>query len=383
MRRVRQLASNYGFPVLVKRFDTAQYAEKNKCGIQEAARVLRYNWFNELVEDRETPCDYVLTAHHGDDNIETLLMNFLRGTGISGLHGILPKQGKLLRPMLFARKQDILGYARRKGLEYVEDSSNLSDKYTRNFVRHSLIPVLKEVYSNVEENLLQNIQRFQEIEWVYQERISQYRRQLLKELNGEIMIPVLLLQRIKPLHTVLFELIGRFGFKTAQIPEVAALLDSGSGKYVASSTHRIIRNRNWLVITSISNEVSRTITIEKTDSRIDFPDGSLNFTFDDNIPVSFSGNENEAWLDADRICFPLILRKWKPGDYFYPLGMKKKKKLSRFLIDKKLSVTAKEKVWVLEMNKKIIWIVNHRIDDRFRITPASRKVLNITYTPHT
>src|SRR5690606_27823417 len=139
------------------------------------------------------------------------------------------------------------------------------------------------VYSNVEENLLQNIQRFQEIEWVYQERISQYRRQLLKELNGEIMIPVLLLQRIKPLHTVLFELIGRFGFKTAQIPEVAALLDSGSGKYVASSTHRIIRNRNWLVITSISNEVSRTITIEKTDSRIDFPDGSLNFTFDDNI----------------------------------------------------------------------------------------------------
>ncbi|HEY8388638.1 MAG TPA: tRNA lysidine(34) synthetase TilS, partial [Parasegetibacter sp.] len=299
------------------------------------------------------------------------------------LHGILPKQGKLLRPMLFARKQDILGYARRKGLEYVEDSSNLSDKYTRNFVRHSLIPVLKEVYSNVEENLLQNIQRFQEIEWVYQERISQYRRQLLKELNGEIMIPVLLLQRIKPLHTVLFELIGRFGFKTAQIPEVAALLDSGSGKYVASSTHRIIRNRSWLVITSISNEVSRTITIEKTDSRIDFPDGSLNFTFDDNIPVSFSGNENEAWLDADRICFPLILRKWKPGDYFYPLGMKKKKKLSRFLIDKKLSVTAKEKVWVLEMNKKIIWIVNHRIDDRFRITPASRKVLNITYTPHT
>ena len=179
-----------------------------------------------------------------------------------------------------------------------------------------------------------------------------------------------------PLLSVLYEIIEPYGFTSKQINEVVKLLSSESGKTVYSSTHRIVKNRNWLIIASLQHKESQLIVIENANSTMDFENGQLTLKILKDATADSS--PNIAYLDAKQIQFPLILRKWKTGDYFYPLGMKKKKKISRFLIDQKISKTGKEKVWVIEMNKKIIWVVGLRIDERFKISPATNQTLRIT-----
>lgn len=399
---VRSLGAKYGKEILVKRFDTEKYASENKVSIQVAARELRYEWFNELVSKEysmfnnqysifkeELTTDnsqltthsihYILTAHHANDNIETVLLNFFKGTGISGLHGILPVQGKIVRPLLFAKKEELAAYANKNDLPFVEDSSNLSDKYTRNFFRHNLFPMLKEIYPNVEDNLLNNIQRLTEAEELYRQSVEQHQKKLLEHKGNEVHIPVLKLKKTSPLSTVIYEIIKDFGFTSNRVQEVVELLESETGKYLSSSSHRIIKNRNWLIISSHQTTGAANILIEKTDKKVVFSDGELSFEIVDSVSFTISDSNFTAALDRSEITFPLLLRKWKQGDYFYPLGMKKKKKLSRFFIDQKLSKTDKENVWVLEMNKKIIWIVGHRIDDRFKIQPTTKQVLKISF----
>jgi tRNA(Ile)-lysidine synthase len=306
-------------------------------------------------------------------------MNFFKGTGIAGLHGILPVQGKIFRPLLFAKKEELIAYANEKGLSFVEDSSNLSDKYTRNFFRHNLFPLLKTIYPNIEDNLLSNIKRLAEAEELYIQSVDLHKKKLLEVKGNEIHIPVLKLQKSSPLSTIIYEIIKDFGFTANQVQEVVGLLESETGKYVASALYRIIKNRNWLIISPRQTTEAANILIEKTDRKIVFSDGELSFEPIDSATFQIPASNFIAALDHAQITFPLLLRKWKQGDYFYPLGMKKKKKLSRFFIDQKLSKTDKEKVWVLEMNKKIIWIVGHRIDDRFKVTPSSKRVLKISF----
>jgi tRNA(Ile)-lysidine synthase len=377
---VKTLAAKYGAEFFVKKFDTATYVSETKKGIQEAARDLRYEWFNELLGQLSTiNCQlFLVTAHHANDNIETVLMNFFKGTGISGLHGILPKQDKLVRPLLFAKKKALKAFAEEHNLSFVEDASNATDKYIRNYFRNQLIPDLQKVFPAVEDNLTGNIQRFKEMELLYKQSVEFHKKKLLEQNGNEIHIPVLKLLKSEPLSTILYEIIKDFGFTAHQTPEVIALLDSESGKYIQSATYKIIRNRKWLIISPHQTTEAQNILIEKEDKTITFHGGSIDLKSYPIINYQLSIINSIVQLDADEIVFPLLLRRWKQGDYFYPLGMDKKKKLSRFFIDQKLSLTDKENVWVIETNKKIIWVVGLRIDNRFKIRPATKNILQLT-----
>lgn len=374
---VKEFAKRYDAELVVKRFDTKKYATDNKLSIQVAARELRYEWFQEIIQDSAFNIQYILTAHHANDNIETMLMNFFKGTGINGLKAILPKQAKIARPLLFAGKEEIISFAKEHKLEFVEDSSNASDKYTRNYFRNKLIPGIKEVFPQVEENLLNNLQRFREAEQLYQQAIDQHKKKLLEQRGNEIHIPVLKLLKAQPLHSIVYEIIKDFGFTAHQADDCIALLKSETGKYIQSPSYRIIRNRAWIIISPNETTEANNVLIER-EGDIDFIEGKLEIKKLQTSNLKLQTSHQTAQLDAEKINFPIFLRKWKQGDYFYPLGMNKKKKLSRFFIDQKLSLTQKEKAWVMEMNKKIVWVVGMRIDDRFKITDATKEILQIT-----
>jgi tRNA(Ile)-lysidine synthase len=354
-------------------FDTTAVSKAQKTSIEETARNLRYEWFEKLRSENNYA--FIATAHHANDNIETVLMNFFRGTGIKGLHGILPKQNKIVRPLLFAKKEMLQAFATENDLTFVTDYTNAQNDFTRNYFRNELIPGLQKVFPAVEENMLNNITRFGESELLYNEAMELHKKKLVEVKGNEIHIPVLKLLQIKPLATVLFEIIKPFNFTAHQTEEVSALLQSESGKYVQSSTHRVIRNRKWIIISPNQTTEAANILIEESDKKISFENGTLTL---ERLPQLSTVNYqlSTAQLDAAEIKFPLLLRKWKQGDYFYPLGMQRKKKLSRFFIDQKLSLTEKEKVWVLESNKKILWVIGYRIDDRFKITPQTKQVLS-------
>jgi len=383
---VNELARKYNVPILIKKFDTYLYALENKLSIQVAARQLRYSWFNEILESKQEAettqvrAKYLLTAHHLDDNIETMLMNLFKGTGITGLRGMLPKQNRILRPLLFARKKDIIEFARNNNLNYVEDSSNESDKYTRNYFRNHLLPDISKVFPAVEENLAKSLQHFRETEQLFRQAIEQHKKKLIELKGNEVHIPVLKLKKSMPLETITYEIIKGYGFTSHQATEVISLFNAGTGKYIQSPSHRIIKNRDWLIISPNNTNDSQTIIIDNLEKNIIFEKGKMEFK---ELPVKdyrMSTSSDIAHLDAAAIIFPLILRKRRQSDYFYPLGMQKKKKLNRFLSDLKLSLTEKENIWLLEMNKKIIWIIGKRIDDRFKVTGKTKKVLQIRFT---
>ncbi|MEO6220763.1 MAG: tRNA lysidine(34) synthetase TilS [Ginsengibacter sp.] len=397
---VKSLGEKYRADVFIKKFDTEKYAEGNKISIQVAARALRYGWFDELLKTSDsqqlatdnphrTPNivhpTFLLTAHHANDNIETLLMNFFKGTGIAGLKGILPKQGKIIRPLLFAKKEELKKFAFENDLQFVEDSSNSSDKYTRNYFRNQLVPSIEKVFPEVEENLLHNIGRFREIEVLYRQGINLHKKSLIEKKENEVHIPVLKLLNTQPLVTVLYEIVKDYGFTAHQAEEIIKLLKSDTGKYISSATYKIIKNRKWIIIAPHNTLKASNILINESDREIEFINGKVKIETEVNHHNKITDSKAIALLDIDTITFPLLLRKWKQGDYFYPLGMKKKsgalskKKLSKFFIDQKMSLTEKEKVWVIESNKKIVWILNNRIDDRFKVTERTMNLLRIQF----
>ena len=388
---VRALAADLNLPVMIKRFDTNKYATEQKLSIQEAARDLRYQWFHECLKSSEF-IDYfsslhknkqvlqngiILTAHHRDDNIETMLLNFFRGTGISGLKGMLPARDNIMRPLLFCSRERISDYAKQHELKWVEDSSNVQTKYSRNFIRHKIIPQVEELIPSLKENLAGNIERFRETSVLFEEIVAGYRKKLLEQRNGEWMIPVEKLGLQKVIPTILFELIKPFGFSAGQLHDALALMNAHTGAYIKSSTHRLLKNRNWLVLSALHTPEFKTVIIEEGEGHVIFHGGILH------LRLSASSEINDepmkAKLDAKDIRYPLILRKWKTGDYFYPLGMSKKKKLSRFFIDLKLSKNQKEEILVLESDKRIIWIPGYRIDDRFKVKPSPQKILEVEF----
>ena len=390
-RFVRELGKRYGVEVLVKKFDTENYAAQKKISIQEAARDLRYSWFdeilrgqsaetgNEAVIARNEANTYLLTAHHAGDNAETVTMNFFRGTGLHGLTGIPVLNGHTRRPLLDFSKEELVHFASENKLEFVEDSSNQSSKYTRNLFRNEIIPAISRVYPQVKENVKDNINRFKEIEKLYQLGVNEIKKKLCKQKGNEIHIPVKQLMGYDN-KALVYEIISTYGFSEKQVDEVVKLAASDSGRYVQSSAnnYRIIKHRHWFIISAVQSTESENIIIEEKDKNILFALGTLEFETTQTKNQKPETKNSVGSFDAKDIQFPLLLRKWKAGDYFYPLGMKKKKKLSRFFIDQKLSKTDKEKIWVIEMNKKIIWVVGYRIDERFKVTPSAKKILQIT-----
>ncbi len=402
-RFVKELGSKYGVEVLVKKFDTENYAAEEKISIQEAARNLRYAWFWNLWRERMSMPDetesenpvpgwrmpkrwfFVLTAHHADDNAETIAMNFFRGTGLHGLTGI-PAVGPsdvigfVRRPLLPFSKEELTRFANEYKLDFVEDSSNTSSKYTRNLFRNEIIPAIGKVYPQVKTNLQDNISRFKEIEKLYQLAVGEIKKKLCKEKGEELHIPVKQLMGYNS-KALIYEIISHYHFSEKQVEEVIKLSQSDSGRYIQSpaNDYRIIKHRHWFIVSPVLSVESENIIIEEKDKIIQFSHGTLALETTTTSNFQPPTSNSEASLDATGISFPLLLRKWKTGDYFYPLGMKKKKKLSRFFIDQKLSKTGKEKVWVIEMNKKIVWVVGHRIDDRFKITGKTKAILKISF----
>ncbi len=377
---VATISKKYNKEIFVKKFETEIFAAENKISTQEAARELRYKWFAEIriQLSKSTGLAYTAIAHNADDNIETALMFFLRGSGVHGLTGMteLNEEKKIIRPLLFASREDILNYAKENNLRWVEDSSNLTEKYTRNFLRNKIIPLIKNFFPDVKNNIAENIRRFKEVEELYNDSIHQHKKNLTEHKGNEIRIPVLKLKKTTPLDTITWEIIKPYNFSTHQVDEVKKLFTANNSSYIQSATHRIIKNRNWLVIAPNRSEESEHILIEEENLEIKFEQGVLKIE-KCRTRNQLASSPNIAQLDAAKVEFPLMFRKWKQGDYFYPLGMQKKKKLSRFFIDQKLSKTEKENVWILESDKKILWVVGYRIDERFKITNTTQKALII------
>jgi tRNA(Ile)-lysidine synthase len=375
---VRRLADKYQKPFYTTKFDTEAFAVKEKISIQTAARNLRYAWFDSLLGKEPLAFRFLLTAHHLDDNIETMFMHFFRGTGIAGICGMPEKKDKLLRPLLSVSKNRLKAFADSGNLEWVEDSSNSTSDYTRNYFRNSVIPSITAVFPELHHNLEKNLQRFSDAYMLYQQAIGLHKKTLLKPNGAEMHIPVLLLKKSAPLETIIYEIIKDYHFSPSQTDDVIRLMESSNGKYVSSATHRIIKNRKWLIIAPNLDESVSHVVVEQHKSPVNYPEGMLYIKeIVPGQPGYVSVPDGTEILDASKIQFPLMLRKWKAGDYFYPLGMKKKKKLARFFIDQKLSKTIKEKTWVLVMDSQIVWVVGHRIDNRFRVTDETRQMLMI------
>lgn len=399
---VRKLAANYHKNIQVKKFDTVAYADEQQLSIQVAARQLRYSWFKELAANQHVHTELsnslsihqqgeknisffsrpilIVTAHHADDNIETVMMHFFRGTGLKGLTGMQRLNNGVYRPLLAFRKEEIIDYARNHNLSFVEDSSNSSNNYTRNYFRNELLPAISKVYATAGENILKNIHRLQETAMIYDTAIKDYKRKFIEIKGSEEHLPILKFQQFPAFKTLLWEIISSKNFTAAQVDEVVKLMDADNGSYVLSPTHRIIKNRRWLIITGRENShLEKLIIIEKDNRLITFDDKQLTLEYIPALHYTITNDNSIAALDASTVQYPLLLRQARQGDYFYPLGMMKKKKLSKFFIDQKLSKTEKENVWVLEMNKKIIWVVGYRIDDRFKIKTSTRDVLKIHF----
>jgi tRNA(Ile)-lysidine synthase len=373
---VREYAAQWDVACFVKQFDTPAILENQGGNLQETARDLRYSWFEQL--RREHGFDLIATAHHKQDSVETMLINFFKGTGIAGMHGILPQQGKIIRPLLSFTKEELKQFATAQNMPWREDSSNAKDQYTRNAIRNQLFPAIEQIFPQALEQLSGNTVRFAEAEELYLQSIERYRKKLIEKRGKDWYIPILKLKHVTPLNTILWELIKPFGFNAAQLGDIVHLLQAETGRYIAAPAFRIIRNRNFLIITTAQQEESTHILIQNNDVEAHTPGFSLAikqtaFEASDMDSIIHFPKE-KICVDADALKFPLVLRPWKTGDYFYPLGMNgKKKKVSRFLIEQKLPLHEKEKVWVLESNQRIVWVAGMRPDERFKVMPHTVK----------
>ncbi|MFY7995729.1 MAG: tRNA lysidine(34) synthetase TilS [Sediminibacterium sp.] len=387
---VRKLAQQLEVKLHVQRVDTNIFATEHKLSVQEAARELRYQWFAELRTDiltaaahenkKHSGC-WILTAHQADDNIETLLLHLFRGTGLEGLSGIQPvrKKEALIRPLLPFYKKELAAYAVEQELSYVEDSSNATDHYTRNKLRQHLMPVLQELFPEVAKQLTGNIDRFREGLQIYRTAVQQQIDRITIRQGEELHIPIQSWKQLNPLSTFTWEIIHPFGFHAAQIPEIIKLLEAETGKFCQSATHRIIRNRKHLVIAPLSDQLPSVISIAENDQTILFSGGTIEQTTIAYERIPMDTPANEIYISTAELKYPLLLRKWQQGDYFYPLGLNKKKKISKFLIDLKLSITDKEKVFVLTSQDKIIWVVGLRLDHRFRLQATSGEAMHLVH----
>lgn len=373
---VREWCSQHQIHFYHKRFDTLQEAERLKKSIQETARILRYDWFEQLRAAHAFSC--IATAHHADDNAETMLINLCRGTGIAGLHGIPERSHHVIRPLLFVTRKEVEVYAATVQLTWREDESNSKDDYLRNALRHRVLPVLDQLIPGVAMRILNTSRTIGEAEQLYQQAIMTKRKQLLEQRGKDYYVPVKLLSRYTPLYTICYELFRPFGFSAAQAATIPDLLQAESGRYISSATHRIIRNRDFLVVTALQTEQADLILIQELPAVIETGDQTFHCTVKER-PEQLDQAPNVLLADMDKLTFPLVLRRKKTGDYLYPIGMgMKKKKVSRLLIDQKVALHDKEHIWILESGKRIVWVAGIRADERFKITDRTQRVLRIT-----
>ncbi|MFH1161292.1 MAG: tRNA lysidine(34) synthetase TilS [bacterium] len=380
---VRNLASGYKVPFFTKSFPTLDYAALHGISVQMAARELRYSWFEEIRGDEGF--SRIATAHHLDDQIETVFINLLRGTGISGLHGILPRQGDLIRPLLFAWRSEIESFGKQHRLPFREDSSNRSVKYTRNKIRHQLIPLLHSIQPDFAGNITATVSHIRETESILKPYLEKTRKRLVRKQRDRWVIHIPDLIRLEPLAAWLYELLLPFEFNEAATRDLVRSLDKESGKIFLSPGYRIVKDRDTLIVTRLGEEgpacIQSEFLIEEGQTTVQIPVRLHLKTVRKRAGYLISSSRNIATLDKDKLVFPLILRKWKPGDYFYPYGLNKRKKLSDFFIDEKVSIPEKERTWVLCSGAKIAWVIGHRTDHRFRVTSRTNWLLEVDFLP--
>lgn len=372
-RFIIELAGKLQFPIFRIDFDTKKYAKEHKLSIQMAARNLRYDWFKKLAT--EYNFEYILTAHHADDNLETFLINLSRGTGIEGLTGIPEINEIFIRPLLPFSRTEILKFAKDNTLEWREDSSNSSIKYLRNNLRHEVIPNLKSVNPQFLSNFNTTIEHLKQSNEFIKEQVLYLKKELFEISENEcVKISIGNLHKLGNPKTSLYFLLKDYGFKAWE--DIEQMITAQSGKQVFSETHRLVKDRDYLLLTNISEEISdRKYSIPEDESMIMIPPGTLKFKNTEEIS---DVNLNTVYVDKEKLKYPLTVRKWQEGDYFYPLGMKGKKKLSKYFKDEKLSILAKERVWLLCSDKEIVWIINYRADNRYKISPQTKQLLKIT-----
>jgi tRNA(Ile)-lysidine synthase len=370
---VLHLADKLSISVFTETFDTKKYAKENKLSTQMAARELRYRWFEEIKTNFKF--DYIVTAHHADDSLETFLINLSRGTGLKGLTGIPEINETTVRPLLHFSRNEIVKYAKDNAFFWREDSSNAKADYVRNKLRLEVIPAYKEVV----EDLLQSFKKTTKNLTSSQNLVDDYMALVfnlsVNEIKEGYSINLQKLQELPNTEALLYELLSPFGF--TDLTAINDLLNSQSGKQVFSKTHRLLKDRNVFILTEIPLEDKNDeFFISENEKKIDVP---IQLTF---LPTDKVGyhSTNTIYVDTDKIKFPLQLRKWSEGDVFQPFGMKGKKKLSKFFKDEKLSLVAKENIWVLCSNKQIMWVIGHRPDERFKVTPETKQILKITRT---
>ncbi len=373
---VTQIAEKFKIPLEKKRFNTQKYSKKNRISIEMAARELRYQWFEELSNKYNT--ENIAVAHHADDNIETLFLNLIRGTGIRGLTGMKVRNGKIIRPFLSVFRSEIEQYAQNNSIQYVIDSTNLENIYVRNKIRNNIIPLLEDINPSVRKILNNNILNFEKTSEFYFYHIKKAKDIVLRIENDIISINISKLQNMEYANIVLYEILSDYQFSPNTIDDIFSKLNEQSGLEFLSTTYRLIKDRDYLLIKRIENREEIEYQIERECCEIKEPFGLKIRWIKRDLDFKFSTDPNIIHIDKSKLIFPLFLRRWRQGDVFQPIGMEHFKKVSDFLIDEKISRMEKENIWILcNGNNHIIWLVGKRIDNRFKITDKTTEIIEL------
>lgn len=369
MRFICNYADKFDIPWSVGRFETEAYAKEMKVSIQLAARELRYDWFQEQLFDKGF--DYILTAHQADDTIETFLINLSRGTGLDGLTGIPEKNGQILRPLLPFSRDEIEQYAKENSIQWREDSSNASDKYLRNKIRHHILPVLKELNPNFNHSFRNTLEFLSQSKSLVTDAASFMFFEVCRQVGDEFHIDIKKLLELENFKAYLHEWLRKFGFTAWE--DIYGLIYAQSGKQIFSDDYRLIKNRDVLILAERTGEEPEVYPVYEDVDNLNVP---LKITVCNTNDIHL-GDKHTIFVDKDTLKFPLEFRKWEEGDYFYPFGMTGRKKLSKYFKDEKFSLTDKENTWLLCSENEIVWVVGKRADRRFSVSGTTRNIIKI------
>ena len=372
-------AAKYGVPFYNKRFDTQAEMERTGESMEMAARRLRYEWFDQICQEHGYTT--IAIAHHIDDSIETFFINLLRGTGLRGLTGITRQRGNIVRPLLFAERKEILEYAVAHKIPYREDSSNRSTKYLRNKIRLGLLPMIREINPRFTSIMRGNLYRLSDAQRFIEAGIAKIKEQVLESCNGIDRIHTSLIEPHFPQEFVIYEILNSvYGFKGDVVDELyKALVSGSSGKRFYAREHMACIDRSDIVISAIADDDPCQTLVEREAIRSYCGNSVLYYEHTDIDNVSdYNAPQEIAYLDEQKLSYPLTLRRWQEGDSFIPFGMMGRKKVSDFLTDRKMSVVEKSRQFVLVSGEDIVWVVGCRIDDRYRVTNRTEDILKIT-----
>jgi len=371
---VRRLAEKHQTPFYKIDFDTAKYADENGISIEMSARNLRYEWFYKLLDELQAQA--IAVAHHADDNIETMLMNLVRGTGLRGLTGIPNKNDKVIRPLLCCSRKEIEQYLSENKLEFVEDSTNKQNDYQRNKIRNQIIPLLEKINPSVRQTLYDTSERLNETYEIYSDTVKSISEKIVSCEAEKLKINIEKLKKQTAYKSILFEILYSFGFNSAVIGQISESLCKESGKQFFSETHCLLKDRDFLIVHKKQSPDDNIYTISENTEKISEPIKLQFKKMAKTADFQVSKNRNEIHLDFAKLQFPLTLRRWREGDIFQPFGLKGKKKVSDFFIDNKLSLIEKKSCWLLLSGNEIVWIVGYRTDHRFRVKDTTSEVFS-------